>query len=63
MRLSNNSSNENSIYCEDILDKADYIDTIVYQAKAQVSRKTKTKITNGTLHGLTYHIVKVPQRE
>ena len=31
--------------------------------QAQVTRKTKTKIANGKLHGLTYHTVKVSQRE
>ena len=31
--------------------------------QAQVNRKTKTKIANGTLHGLTHHAVKVSQRE
>ena len=43
MRLSNNSSNENSIYYEDILDKADYIDTIVYQAKSASEQENKNK--------------------
>ena len=66
-RLSNNSSDkktfqESPIYYQDTLNKAGYIDKVVYHTpQAQVTRKTKTKITNGTLYDLTYHIVKVPQ--
>ena len=61
-RLSNNSSDEKTfqespIYYQDTLNKAGYIDKVVYHtAQAQVTRKTKTKITNGTLCGLTHHI-------
>ena len=68
-RLSNNSSNEkilqeSPIYYEDTLNKAGYIDKVVYHTpQAQVSRKTKIKITNETSYGLTHHIVKVSQRE
>ena len=31
--------------------------------QVQVTRKTKTKSANGTLYGLTYHVVKVSQQE
>ena len=67
-RPSDNSSDEkifkeSAIYYEDTFNKAGYIDKLVYHAPAQVTRKTKTKIANGVLYGLTYHIVKVSQRE
>ena len=67
--LSNNSSGEkifqeSPIHYEDTLNKAGYIDKVIsHTPQAQVTRKTKTKITNRTLYGLTYHKVKVPQQE
>ena len=43
---------ESVIYYEDTLNKAGHI-----------TRKTKTKTANGTLYGLTYHVVIVSQQE
>ena len=53
-RLSNNSFDEKTFQESAI----SYEDTL---NKAQVTSKTKTKISNGTFYGLTYHVVKVPQ--
>ena len=53
---------ESPIYYEDTLNKAGYTDKVVYHTpQAQVTKKTK--IANGMLYGLTYHIAKVPQQE
>ena len=41
--LSNNSSDENSIYCEDTLNKAGYIDKVVYQAKRASNQGNRNK--------------------
>ena len=67
-RLSNNSSNEKifkeaAIYYEGTLNKAGYINNLVYHTPAQVTRKTKTKVASGTLYGLTHHTEKVSQQE
>ena len=67
-RLSNNSSDEKlfkelAIYYEDTLNKAGYIGDEFTTLQAQVTRKTKAKIANGTLYGLIHYIVKVSQRE
>ena len=62
-RLSKNSSDkkifkELPIYYEDTLNKAGYIDNLVYHAPSASNQEN-----NGTLYGLTNHIVKVSQRE
>ena len=67
-RLSNNSFDEkifqeSAIYYEDTLNKAGYIDKVAYHAPSASNQKTKTKVANGTLHGLTYHVVKVTQQQ
>ena len=66
--LSSNSSDEkifqeSAIYYEDALNKPGYIDKVAYHAPSASNQKTKTKIANGTLHGLTYHVVKVTQQQ
>ena len=40
-RLSNSSSDENSIYCKDSLNKAGYIDKVVCQAKSASKQENK----------------------
>ena len=54
--LSNNSSDENSIYCEDTLNKAGYIDKVVYQAKraSNQGNKNKNHQWNVTWFNLSY---------
>ena len=63
-RLSNNSSDEkilkeSAIFYEDTLNKAGYIDKLVYHAPSANNQENKNK----TLYGLIHHIVKVSQRE
>ena len=67
-RLSNNSSDENifkeaAIYYEDTLNKAGYINNLIYHIPSKSKQKRKTKVASGTLYGLTHHTVKVPQQE
>ena len=50
-----------AIHYEDTLNKAGYIDKVIYQAPSTSNQEKK--IVNGTLYGLTYHIVKVSQQE
>ena len=67
-RLSNNSFDEkifqeSAIYYEDTLNKAGYIDKVAYHAPNASNQENRNKIANGTLFGLTYHVVKVSQEE
>ena len=51
-----------AIYYVDTSNKAIYINKFAYHTPRE-TRKTKTKIANGTLYGLSHQTVNVPQRE
>ena len=67
-RLSNNSPDERifkeaAIYYEDTLNKAGYINKLVYHTPRASNQENKNENRYGTLYGLTHHTVNVSQRE
>ena len=54
---------EAAIYYEDTLNKAGYINNLVYDTPSTSNQENKTKVASGTLYGLTHHTVKMSQQE
>ena len=52
-----------AIYYEDTLNKAGYINNLVYHTPSTSNQENKNKGTSGMLYGLTHHTVKVSQQE